>query len=149
LDLAASLSQIGKIFIPHAILTKPGRHSEAEARAMRGHVAHALAVLAPIDFDLPVAAAIGQMYERLDGSGYPAGLKGAQIGLLARVLGAADAFCALSAPRSYRDQLGTQDALAHLVASPHLYDAAVILTLGEVVAAQGDARRKSAAGAAA
>ena len=59
---------------------------------MRRHVEHALRVVGPIDFDLPIREAIGQMYERLDGSGYPNGLRGEQIKPLARILGVVDTF---------------------------------------------------------
>jgi PAS domain S-box-containing protein len=60
-DLAACLSQVGKIFIPNAILTKPGRLDEAEMRVMRSHVDHPHEVVGPIDFELPLRDAIGQM----------------------------------------------------------------------------------------
>jgi HD-GYP domain-containing protein (c-di-GMP phosphodiesterase class II) len=136
LDLAASLCQIGKIFVPDEILTKPDRHTEAEAKVMRSHVTHALEVLGPIDFDLPVDRVIGEMYERLDGSGYPCGLPGEQIGLLARILGAVDVFCALTAPRAYRDKIGLDGALEHLAAHPHLFDIVVTSVLADVVAFQ-------------
>jgi HD-GYP domain-containing protein (c-di-GMP phosphodiesterase class II) len=133
-DLAASLCQIGKIFVPDEILTKPGRHTEAEAEVMRAHVTHALEVLGPIDFDLPVARVVGEMYERLDGSGYPRGLRSEEIGLLARILGATDVFCALTEPRAYRDKLGSDRALEHLAAHPHLFDIVVTSVLADVVA---------------
>jgi HD-GYP domain-containing protein (c-di-GMP phosphodiesterase class II) len=119
LDLAACLSQVGKIFIPYAILTKPGRLDEAEMRMMRRHVDHALEVVGPIDFDLPISQAIGQMYERLDGSGYPNGLCGEQIQPLARILGVVDVFCALTEARAYRRQLSAGKALLHLAENAH------------------------------
>jgi HD-GYP domain-containing protein (c-di-GMP phosphodiesterase class II) len=137
LDLAACLSQVGKIFIPFDILTKPGRLDEAEMQMMRRHVEHALQVVGPIDFDLPIRAAIGQMYERLDGSGYPNGLRGDQITPLARILGAVDAFCALTEARAYRDQLSSDNALMQLAEQPGWYDADVVATLAKVVAADG------------
>ena len=64
---------------------------------MQRHVEHALEVIRPIDFDLPIGDAIGQMHERLDGSGYPNGLRGEQIGPLARVLGGST--CSARSPR--------------------------------------------------
>jgi PAS domain S-box-containing protein len=134
LDLAASLCQIGKIFVPDEILTKPDRHTEAEAAVMRSHVTHALEVLGPIDFDLPVDRVVGEMYERLDGSGYPRGLPSEQIGLLARILGAVDVFCALTAPRSYRDKIAPEKALEHLATHAHLFDIVVTSVLADVIA---------------
>jgi len=145
LELAACLSQVGKIFIPDHILAKPGRHSEVESRIMQRHVAHALEVIAPIDFELPVAEAIGQMYERLDGSGYPKGLRGAQIGLCARILGAVDVFGARTAPRSYRDRISPGKALYHLATNPQRYDVKVVAALAEVVAAAENQARSEPA----
>jgi PAS domain S-box-containing protein len=133
LDLAACLSQVGKIFVPKEILTKGGRLSEAEAAEMRRHVEHALRVVGPIDFDLPVREAIGQMYERLDGSGYPHGLRGDQINPLARILGVVDTYCALTEARAYRDRLSTSGALLHLAENPAWYDVNVVAALQQVV----------------
>ena len=137
LDLAACLSQVGKIFVPQAILTKAGQLDEPELRIMRRHVEHALEVIGPIDFDLPIGEAIGQMYEHLDGSGYPKGLRGEQIGPLARILGVVDVFCALTETRAYRDQLSAGKALMHLDEHAHVYDAKVVAALAEVIAAEG------------
>jgi PAS domain S-box-containing protein len=134
LDLAACLSQVGKIFIPFDILTKPGRLSEAEMRMMRRHVEHALQVVGPIDFGLPIRDAIGQMYERLDGSGYPNGLVGEQITPLARILGVVDAFCALTEARSHRGRLSAGNALLHLAENAAWYDVNVVAALAAVVA---------------
>jgi HD-GYP domain-containing protein (c-di-GMP phosphodiesterase class II) len=137
LDLAACLSQVGKIFVPQAILTKAGQLDEPELRIMRRHVEHALEVIGPIDFDLPIGEAIGQMYEHLDGSGYPKGLPGEQIGPLARILGVVDVFCALTETRAYRDQLSAGKALTYLAENPQRYDAKVVAALAEAVAAEG------------
>jgi PAS domain S-box-containing protein len=134
LDLAACLSQVGKIFVPKAILTKPGQLDEAELGVMRRHVEHALEVVGPIDFDLPIGAAIGQMYERLDGSGYPNGLRGAQIRPLARILGVVDVFCALTEARAYRYQLSAGKALLYLAENPQRYDVKMVKALAEAVA---------------
>jgi PAS domain S-box-containing protein len=138
LDLAACLSQVGKIFVPFDILTKPGRLDEAEMQVMRRHVEHALRVVGPIDFDLPICAAIGQMYERLDGSGYPNGLRADQINPLARILGVVDAYCALTEARAYRDQMGADTALMELAAHPEWYDVDVVAALAKVAAAERD-----------
>jgi HD-GYP domain-containing protein (c-di-GMP phosphodiesterase class II) len=142
LDLAACLSQVGKIFIPDEILTKAGRLSEAEMPMMRRHVEHALRVVGPIDFDLPIREAIGQMYERLDGSGYPNGLRGEQIEPLARILGVVDTYCALTEARAYRGQLSADNALSHLAETPG-FDAKVVAALAKVVAADDEAGTRS------
>ena len=135
LRLAASLCQIGKIFIPAEILAKPGRHTVEETRVMQGHIDHALRVLGEIDFELPVAEAIHQMYERLDGTGYPRGLRDGEIDLLARVLGAVDVFCARTAPRGYRGRIGAEQALHQLARHPDRYDARVVEALRAVIEA--------------
>jgi HD-GYP domain-containing protein (c-di-GMP phosphodiesterase class II) len=137
--LAACLSQVGKIFVPQAILTKPGQLEEAELRIVQRHVEHALEVIRPIDFDLPIGDAIGQMHERLDGSGYPNGLRGDQIQPLARVLGVVDVFCALTEARAHRYQLSVGKALLYLAENPQRYDVKVVRALAETVAAAGTA----------
>jgi PAS domain S-box-containing protein len=141
LDLAACLSQVGKIFVPQPILTKREPLEEAEIRELRRHVDHALEVIRPIDFELPVSEALAQMYERLDGSGYPAGLCAGQIRPLARILGVVDAFCALTEARGHRNEISAGKALLYLAGHPHLYDVKVVAALAEVVAADdaGDA----------
>ncbi len=133
LALAASLSQIGKIFVPDNILAKPERHNAEEGEIMRDHIHHAIDILERIDFDLPIIDILGQMHERLDGSGYPRGLAGEQICRSARILGAVDVFCARTAPRSYRDQMSAGKALYHLASNEQRYDLQVIAALAEIV----------------
>jgi len=133
LALAASLSQVGKIFIPDDILTKPDRHSPQEAKIMQDHIVHAIKILKRIDFELPIVDVIVQMHERLDGSGYPYGIGGDKICLNARILAAADVFCARTAPRSYRDRLSAGKALYHLASNEHRYDIKVVAALAEFV----------------
>lgn len=133
LALAASLSQIGKIFIPDYILTKPERHSTEEMEMMRHHSLHAVGILERVNFDLPIVDIVAQMHERLDGSGYPHGLAGDQIGLSARILGVADIFSARTAPRSYRDRISAGKALYHLASNDGRYDLKVVAALAEIV----------------
>ena len=85
--------------------------------------------LADIDFGLPVLEAITQMYERLDGSGYPAGLTNGAICEHARILAVANTFCALVRPRSYREAHDTDDALKILSETPPKYDLSVVNAL--------------------
>ncbi|MDH3659687.1 MAG: HD domain-containing protein [Alphaproteobacteria bacterium] len=133
LALAASLSQIGKVFIPDDILAKPDRHNTEEGEIMRDHILHAVDILKRIDFDLPIVDTLAQMHERMDGSGYPHGLAGDQIGLRARILGIADVFCARTAPRSYRDRMSAGKTLYHLASNERRYDLKVVAALAEVV----------------
>lgn len=133
LALAASLSQIGKIFISDNILAKPGRHDAEEEEIMRDHIRHAVDILERIDFDLPIIDILGRMHERLDGSGYPHGLGAEQIGVGARTLGVVDVFCARTAPRSYRDRMSAGKTLYHLASNEQRYDLKVVAALAEVV----------------
>ncbi|MEZ5934334.1 MAG: HD domain-containing phosphohydrolase [Alphaproteobacteria bacterium] len=133
LALAASLSQLGKIFVPDDILTKPDRHSPEEEQVMRRHIFHAVDILKRVDFERPIVDVLLQMHERLDGSGYPHGIAGDEISLGARILAVADVFCARTAPRSYRDRLGTGKALYHLADNGRRYDLKVVAALTEIV----------------
>ncbi|MCX8101299.1 MAG: PAS domain-containing protein [Geminicoccaceae bacterium] len=145
--LAGELSQIGKLFVPRDLLTKEGRHTAEESAMMRRHVEHALAVLGGVEFDLPVATAIAQMHERLDGTGYPRGLAGTAIGPAGRVLAVADVFVARTRPRSYRDAASSEHVLAVLRDHPERYDAAVVAALEEELATVAPAAASDAAAA--
>lgn len=134
LELAANLSQIGKLAIRKDLLTKPARLTSAEVQEMEAHVKHAVDFLQGIDFELPVVETITQMHERLDGEGYPNGLKGEQISLTGRILGACDVFCARLEPRSYRAGLAPDAVLDILAENMARYDPKVIDALKQVVA---------------
>lgn len=133
LALAASLSQIGKIFVPDEVLTKPERHDSQEEKIMRDHILHAVDILKRIDFQAPIVDVLVQMHERLDGSGYPFGIVRNQISKSARILAVADVFCARTAPRSYRDRLSSGKALYHLASNERRYDMTVVAALAEIV----------------
>lgn len=99
---AGYLHDIGKIGIPDRILLKPGPLTEEEWRVMRSHVAIGVGICAPARTLRPVLPIIRHHHERLDGSGYPDGLKGEEIPLLARVFQIVDVFDALTNDRPYR-----------------------------------------------
>lgn len=132
-EIAANLSQIGKLSISRAILNKPGRLTPEEQTIVQGHVDHAAAVLKGIDFELPVFETVCQMSERLDGGGYPHGLKGEEISIEGRILSALDVFCARIAPRSYRPAISPAEALGILKDNTTRYDEAVVAALGAVL----------------
>ena len=134
---AARLAGVGKVFIPREILTKKGKLTKTELATIRQHVDHAVDILKPIAFDLPVVDTIQQMYERLDGSGYPKGSKGKAIQPLARVLAVADVFCALIAPRAYREALSVDTALITVQGQAKQFDADVLAALAQLVATHG------------
>src|SRR3546814_12089197 len=97
-----------------------------EVAIMQKHIEHASTVLSGIDFDLPIHDTIHQMYERLDGSGYPKGLQGEEIGLLSRILGACDVLSARIRPRSYRGAVLAEVALDVLESNARKYDAEIV-----------------------
>jgi putative two-component system response regulator len=133
LDLTARMHDIGQIAVPAEILTRPGRLSQNEFTLIKAHPQVAYDILATIDFGRPVAEVILQHHERLDGSGYPRGLKGDDILLDARVLSVADVVEAMSSHRPYRAALGVEAALAEVSAGAGtLYDASVVAACEQV-----------------
>jgi response regulator RpfG family c-di-GMP phosphodiesterase len=111
LGLAAKLHDIGKLGIPDAILHKPARLNLDEERIVADHPIVGERILAPVIRNREVLAAIRGHHERLDGSGYPDGLRGDQIPLLARLIALPDCFDALTTSRAYRPALPVSTAL--------------------------------------
>ncbi len=116
LRISGLVHDIGKFSIPAEILTKPSALKPAEFDLLRTHVQEGYNVLAPIHFPWPVAEAVLQHHERLDGSGYPHGLRGEAIGLGGRVLAVADTVEAIATHRPYRFSAGIEAALATIEA---------------------------------
>lgn len=114
IELIGLVHDLGKISVPAEILSKPGRLAAVEMEMVRGHAEAGYAILKDVPFTFPVAEVIRQHHERLDGSGYPQGLKGEQILPEARVLAVADVLESMSAHRPYRAALGVDAALAEL-----------------------------------
>ena len=114
LRVAGHLHDIGKITIPSEILSKPGRLSAIEYQLIQGHPQAGYDVLKNVEFPWPVAQVALQHHERMDGSGYPQGLKGEAILFEARVMAVADVIEAMSSHRPYRPGLGIDKALAEI-----------------------------------
>ena len=112
LKRAALLHDIGKLGVSNAILDKPGKLDDAEWAAMKLHAAHSETILSRIAAFRDLAAVAGAHHERLDGKGYPRGLKGDQIALETRIITTADIFDALTADRPYRAAMPVSKALA-------------------------------------
>ncbi|MHB8788896.1 MAG: CBS domain-containing protein [Desulfobulbaceae bacterium] len=110
--MAGLLHDIGKIRVPSGILCHPGRLSDAEFAIIKPHPEIGYNILKEIEFPWPLAEIVLQHHERLDGSGYPKGLRGDQIHIKARILAVADVVEALSSHRPYRPALGVDYALA-------------------------------------
>lgn len=108
------LHDIGKIVVPAEILSKPGRINEYEFHIIKAHSQVGYDILKGIELPWPVALATIQHHERLDGSGYPRGLKGDEIILEARILAVADVLEAMASHRPYRPALGLDKALEEI-----------------------------------
>ena len=114
LEFGALLHDIGKIGVPDAILHKPANLGEAEWVSMRQHPLHGRQILRGIDFLEGASRVVGQHHEKWDGTGYPLGLRGAEIDLNARIFAVADAFDAITSDRVYRAGRSYEVAVAEL-----------------------------------
>lgn len=114
LKKAALVHDIGKISVPAELLTKPTDLTPAEMALIEEHAEHGYQILKDIPFTNPVALAVRQHHERLDGSGYPAGLKNDQIIPEARVLAVADIIEAMSTHRPYRFAIPLDETMAKI-----------------------------------
>ena len=114
LRIAASVHDIGKIRIPAEILTKPGRLDPAEFELIKLHAMASFDILKNIQFPWPIAKIVMQHHERLDGSGYPHGLKNAEILPEAMIIAVADVVESMATARPYRKSLGIQVAIQEI-----------------------------------
>ena len=129
IELAGILHDIGKIRVPIAVINRPGTLLETERELLKVHPKIGYDLLKTIPFPMPVADIVYQHHERMDGSGYPQGLKGEEIMLEARIVAVADVTEAQSSFRPYRPALGLEAALAEISAhSGTIYDAEVVTT---------------------
>jgi len=125
LYLAGVIHDVGKIQVPAEILNKPGKLSELEYQLIQAHAQAGYDIVKGVDFPWPIAQAVLQHHERLDGSGYPNGLKGDDIILEAKILAVADVIEAMMSHRPYRAALGLDKALAEIEQGKgRLYDPA-------------------------
>ncbi|MHB9037560.1 MAG: HD-GYP domain-containing protein [Armatimonadota bacterium] len=114
LELAAHIHDVGKIGTPDSVLSKEGKLSDDEWVDILKHPGMGADFLAGIDELAEVASIVRHHHEHINGSGYPDGLKGDAIPLLARVLSAADAYEAMTSDRPYRAAISQHDALNEL-----------------------------------
>lgn len=125
--LAATIHDVGKISIPVEILTKPMKLSKIEFLMIQTHVEAGYDIIKNIKFPWPIALLILQHHERMDGSGYPQGLKGEEILPGSRIIAVADVIEAMASRRPYRAALGLDAALAEIKQGRGtLYDPAVV-----------------------
>jgi len=127
IHLGGMIHDLGKIQIPAEILSMPRRLTENEYNLVKGHPQAGYDILKDIDFPWPIAQMVLQHHERIDGSGYPQGLKGEAILLEARILCVADVVEAMSSHRPYRPGMGIEVALNEIKKNRgNLYDAKVV-----------------------
>ncbi|MBF0591703.1 MAG: PAS domain S-box protein [Nitrospirae bacterium] len=125
--VAATIHDIGKLTVPSEILSKPGMIKPYELSLIKEHSQIGYDILKGIEFPYPVAQIILQHHERLDGSGYPNGLRGDEIYIEARIICVADVVEAMANHRPYRAALGVQTALGEIArGSGTLYDPRVV-----------------------
>jgi len=113
-EMASLIHDVGKIKVPAEILSKPGPLDEVEYLLVKTHPQAGYNLLKDIDFPWPVAEIVLQHHERLDGSGYPQGLKGKEILQEARIIAVADVVEAMASDRPYRKALGIEAALKEI-----------------------------------
>lgn len=127
LKMGATIHDIGKIHVPAEILSKPSRLTEVEYLIIKQHPAVGYEILRDIHFPWPIADIAHQHHERMDGSGYPQGLKGEEICLEARIITVADVVEAMNSHRPYRPGFGMEAAIDEITQNRgSLYDAKIV-----------------------
>ncbi len=124
---AGLVHDVGKIYVPSEILSKPGKLMQSEWMLIRQHPLHSAQILKDLDLPWPVSQIALSHHERLDGSGYPQGLAGDEICIEARILMVADVVEAMASHRPYRPPLGIDAALDEIAINRgKLYDPDVV-----------------------
>lgn len=115
LHISAHLHDIGKIGIPDVILNKVGKLTDKEFEVMKNHTCIGADIVGKISILEPMVDIVRHHHERIDGNGYPDGLKGNEISIGARIVAIADAFDAMTSARSYRAALSVDKAVNELI----------------------------------
>ena len=129
--VAGTLHDIGKIYVPAEILSRPGRLRQNEINLVKDHAQVGYDLLSTIEFPWPVAQIVLQHHERMNGSGYPMGLSGDEILIEARIMSVADVVEAMASHRPYRPALSIEEALLEIMQqrgvlySPEAVDACI------------------------
>jgi len=125
--MAATIHDLGKISVPAEILSKPTKLTEVEFSLIKTHVQSGYNILKDIEFPWPVARMVLEHHERIDGSGYPNGLKADHLLLESRILSVADVVEAMASYRPYRPGLGVDNALNEIAKNKGVhYDSEVV-----------------------
>jgi PAS domain S-box-containing protein len=127
IEIAGVIHDLGKLYVPAEILSKPTKLTELEYAMIKMHAQAGYTILSKIDFPWPIAQIVHQHHELVNGSGYPQGLTGKEILLEARILCVADVVEAMSSHRPYRPSLGVPTALEEIAQKRGiLYDREVV-----------------------
>lgn len=130
ISIAGALHDIGKITIDLSILHKPGKLTQEELDTVRRHPVVGYNIISPLEFLKDVRTCIQEHHEHFNGRGYPYGKAGNDIALESRILAVADAFDAMTTPRSYRQSLAVKDALKEIEhCAGTQFDPQVVLSL--------------------
>ncbi|NVK25480.1 MAG: HD domain-containing protein [Gammaproteobacteria bacterium] len=137
--IGALVHDIGKIGVPSQILNKMKALTDAEFELVKQHPSSGAKLFKSIDLPMPLFDMVEQHHERLDGSGYPHGLKGNDICIEARIIAVADTFDAMASDRPYRYSPGRQAAIDELKSNRNIkYDAYVVDSFLEVIETDPD-----------
>jgi HD-GYP domain-containing protein (c-di-GMP phosphodiesterase class II) len=133
--LSGLVHDIGKIGLPAGLLEKPGALTLDERREMQRHSEIGQRILANVDTYAEIAAVVRHHHERVDGQGYPDGLDGSEIPLLARIIGVADAYNAMTSDRPYRDAMPSRVARLRLAQAVETqFDTSVVAAFEAILA---------------
>lgn len=133
--LAAAIHDVGKISVPSEILSRPGKLLDIEFSLVKAHAEEGYNILKKVDFPWKIAEIVRRHHERLDGSGYPQGLKAGEIPLEARIVAVADTVEAMASHRPYRPSLGVDTALRFVEeGKDRLFDRDVVDACREIFA---------------
>ena len=133
IEAAALLHDIGKLAVPEHILNKPGKLTPAEFERMKSHARVGAEILSEVEFPYPVVPIVRHHHENWDGTGYPDGLRGADIPIGARILSVVDCFDALTSDRPYRRALSAREAFAIIESRrATMYDPAIVEAFRDV-----------------
>ncbi len=129
LEAGAMLRDVGMLAVPDHVLNKPGQLTPAELEKMKMHTVIGSEILSQVNFPYPVVPIVRHHHERWNGEGYPDGLRGEDIPLMARILSVADCFDAVRETRSYRQALNLEQSIHWLrESSASLFDPQVVET---------------------
>ncbi len=125
--ISSLIHDIGKVNLPTEIISKPGKLIEVEFNLIKNYPKVGYDILKKVDFPWPIAEIVLQHQEKIDGSGYPRGLKGDEICIEAKILGVANVVEAMSSYKSYRPALSVDEALVEIVENKNiLFDPEVV-----------------------